>query len=169
MIEGVTEASMLRKVMLAILALLIAAPAIAAGGVVSAADPRAAAAGREILRAGGSSTRCGDRDDAGAQLVEPQSSGIGGGGFLVHAGSDGASTIDGRETAPASGRPDRFLTPDGKKMAFMDAVPGGTDRYPGRYPAGRMARQRWGRLPSKQLFASAISSPAGGFADQPRA
>src|SRR5882724_5577037 len=109
---------MLQRVMLAVLALLLAGPALAAGGVVSAADPRAAAAGRDILRAGGSATDAAIAMMLALNVVEPQSSGIGGGGFLVHAGRDGATTIDGRETAPASARPDRFLAPDGHKMAF---------------------------------------------------
>src|SRR3546814_16814088 len=60
-------------------------------------------------------------------VVEPQSSGIGGGGFLVH--HDGQSglidTIDGRETAPSGAKPGRFLGPDGKPMAFRQAMPGG--------------------------------------------
>jgi gamma-glutamyltranspeptidase/glutathione hydrolase len=159
---------MLQRVTLAILALLLAAPAVAAGGVVSAADPRAAAAGREMLRAGGSATDAAIAMMLALNVVEPQSSGIGGGGFLVHAGADGATSIDGRETAPASARPDRFLTPDGQKMAFMDAVPGGISvGIPGNIRLAQMAHKRWGRLPWKRLFAPAIKLAADGFAISP--
>ena len=148
---------MLQRVMLAILALLLAGPALAAGGVVSAADPRAAAAGRDILRAGGSATDAAIAMMLALNVVEPQSSGIGGGGFLIHAGRDGATTIDGRETAPAGARPDRFLMPDGHKMAFMDAVPGGISvGIPGNICLAAMAHRHWGRLPWKRL-----SSPGG--------
>lgn len=159
---------MLRKLMLAILALLIAAPALAAGGVVSAADPRAAEAGREILRAGGSATDAAIAMMLALTVVEPQSSGIGGGGFLIHSGPEGATTIDGRETAPASARPDRFLTPDGKKMAFMDAVPGGISiGIPGNIRLAEAAHRRWGRLPWKRLFVPAIRLAAQGYRISP--
>ncbi len=160
---------MLRRLMLAILALLLATPALAAGGVVSAADPRAAEAGREILRAGGSATDAAIAMMLALNVVEPQSSGIGGGGFLIHAGPDGAATtIDGRETAPASARPDRFLTPDGKKMAFMDAVPGGISiGIPGNIRLAELAHKRWGKLPWKRLFAPAIRLAAQGYQISP--
>lgn len=159
---------MLRRVMLAVLALLLAGPAFAAGGVVSAADPRAAAAGREILRAGGSATDAAIAMMLALNVVEPQSSGIGGGGFMIHAGRDGATTIDGRETAPASARPDRFLTPDGKKMAFIDAEPGGISvGIPGNIRLAALAHARWGRLPWKRLFAPAIRLAAEGYAITP--
>ena len=159
---------MLRRLMLAILALLLAAPAWAAGGIVSAADPRAAEAGRDILRAGGSATDAAIAMMLALNVVEPQSSGIGGGGFLIHAGSDGATTRDGRETAPASARPDRFLAPDGQKMAFMDAVPGGISiGIPGNIRLAEMAHKRWGRLPWKRLFAPAIRLAAQGYRISP--
>ena len=160
---------MLRRLMLAILALLLTTPAFANGGVVSAADPRAAEAGREILRAGGSATDAAIAMMLALNVVEPQSSGIGGGGFLIHAGPGGASTtIDGRETAPASARPDRFLTPDGKKMAFMDAVPGGISiGIPGNIRLAELAHKRWGRLPWRRLFAPAIRLAAQGYQISP--
>jgi gamma-glutamyltranspeptidase/glutathione hydrolase len=158
---------MLRRLIF-ILSLLLAAPALAAGGVVSAADPRAAEAGREILRAGGSATDAAIAMMLALNVVEPQSSGIGGGGFLVHSGSDGATTIDGRETAPASARPDRFLAPDGKKMAFIDAVPGGISiGIPGNIRLAEEAHRRWGKLPWKRLFTPAIRLAADGFQISP--
>src|SRR6478736_7108738 len=76
-------------------------------GMVSAADPRAAQAGAEILRAGGSATDAAIATMLALTVVEPQSSGIGGGGFLVASGADGAiETLDGRETAPAAATPE---------------------------------------------------------------
>jgi gamma-glutamyltranspeptidase/glutathione hydrolase len=121
-----------------------------------------------MLRAGGSSTDAAIAMMLALNVVEPQSSGIGGGGFLIHAGRDGPVTIDGRETAPASARPNRFMTPDGKKMAFMDAVPGGISiGIPGNIRLAALAHRRWGVLPWKQLFAPAIRLAAQGFAVTP--
>ena len=94
-------------------------------GMVSAADPRAAAAGAEMLREGGSAA-----DAIGATLlaltvVEPQSSGIGGGGFLVYDhGAATPDTYDGRETAPAAARGDWFFV-NGKPLEFPQVIPGG--------------------------------------------
>ena len=87
----------------------------AAQGVTSSADPRATEAGREILHQGGTAADAAVAMVAVLTLVEPQSSGIGGGGFMLHSAKDGSiSTIDGRETAPAAAKPERFLGPDGK-------------------------------------------------------
>ena len=90
------------KRILAFLFLLIAAPVLAKGGMVSCADPRAAAAGREILRAGGSAADAAIATMLALTVVEPQSSGIGGGGYLVHADgrTNALDSYDGRETAP---------------------------------------------------------------------
>ena len=71
-------------------------------------------------------------------LVEPQSSGIGGGAFLLHWDEANLITLDGRETAPAAAKPERFLGPDGKPMAFYDAVVGGRSvGVPGTLPCWR--------------------------------
>src|SRR5688572_18339733 len=79
------------------------AQTVAARGVVSAADPRAAEAGAAMLRQGGSATDAAIATMLALTVVEPQSSGIGGGGFLLHGGAGGAiETFDGRETAPAA-------------------------------------------------------------------
>ena len=96
--------------------------------MVAAANPLAAEAGREILRAGGSAVDAAIAIQLVLNLVEPQSSGIGGGAFLVHwdeAGRSALTTLDGRETAPAAATPDRFIGRDGKPMPFMEAVVGG--------------------------------------------
>ena len=86
---------------------------VSTNATVSAADPRAAAAGQEILRKGGSATDAAIAMMLTLNVVEPHNSGIGGGGFLMH--HDGQSgvleSIDGRETAPAAARPAHARAP----------------------------------------------------------
>ncbi|MDB5662392.1 MAG: hypothetical protein JWN59_730 [Sphingomonas bacterium] len=152
---------------------LLITPAVAAarGGVVSASDPRAAAAGRAMLRSGGSAADAAMAMMLALTVVEPQSSGIGGGGFLVHHdGKTGTvATIDGRETAPAAARPDRFLGTDGKPMPFLQAVVGGRSvGVPGNIRLAARAHQRWGKLPWKRLFDPAIRLAERGFTVTPR-
>ena len=145
------------RILLALL--LILAPASVRAGVVSAADPRAAEAGREILRAGGSAADAAIATMLALTVVEPQSSGIGGGGFLVHhsAASGQVSTIDGRETAPASARPDRFLGPDGRPLPFSRAFPGGLSvGVPGNMRLAELAHRKHGKLKWSRLFQPAI-------------
>src|SRR6478752_1362424 len=92
-------------------------------GVVSAADPRAAEAGAEMLRKDGSATDAAIATMLVLGVVEPQSSGIGGGGFLVYGNKDGGVvTFDGREAAPMAASPDWFLDAAGNPRPFMDAV-----------------------------------------------
>ncbi|RYD42038.1 MAG: gamma-glutamyltransferase, partial [Sphingomonadales bacterium] len=100
--------------LVALLSVTVSSPALAQG-VTSSADPRATEAGREILHQGGTAADAAVAMVAVLTLVEPQSSGIGGGGFMVHHNAkDGSiSTIDGREMAPASAKPERFLGADG--------------------------------------------------------
>ncbi|NML11090.1 gamma-glutamyltransferase [Sphingobium sp. AR-3-1] len=155
---------------LALLA-LIPAPAAARAPVstnatVSAADPRAAQAGQEILRQGGSATDAAIAMMLTLNVVEPHNSGIGGGGFLMH--HDGATglleSIDGRETAPAAARPDRFMGVDGKPLPFIQAWPGGYSAgVPGNLRLAWDAHKKWGKLPWADLFAPAIRYAQDGF------
>jgi gamma-glutamyltranspeptidase/glutathione hydrolase len=155
---------------IALLALL-PAPAFARDPVstnatVSAADPRAAQAGQEILRKGGSATDAAIAMMLTLNVVEPHNSGIGGGGFLMH--HDGATgaleSIDGRETAPAAARPDRFMGPDGKPLPFIQAWPGGFSAgVPGNLRMAWDAHKKWGKLPWADLFAPAIRNARDGF------
>src|SRR3546814_1098944 len=99
-------------------------------------------------------------------VVEPQSSGIGGGGFLVRhdARNGGVTTIDGREVAPAAATANRFLNADGSRMGFRDAVAGGLSvGVPGNVRLMEMAHGRWGRLKWSRLFKPAIKLAHDGF------
>lgn len=134
--------------------------------VVTSADPRATAAGEEMLRAGGTAADAALAVMITLSVVEPQSSGIGGGGFFVY--NDSASnttfTIDGREKAPASATPDRFLGPDGKPMPFGEAYVGGKSvGVPGNIRLAAMAHKKWGKLPWARLFQPAIRHAEQGF------
>ncbi len=133
--------------------------------MVVAAEPLAAEAGREILRQGGSAVDAAIATELVLGLVEPQSSGLGGGAFLVmwDAKSREVKTFDGRETAPAAAEPDRFLQ-DGKPMAFEDAVRSGLSvGVPGLLRMLESAHARYGKLPWASLFAPAIKLAEGGF------
>lgn len=143
----------------------------AARGAVSAADPRAAEAGREILAAGGSAADAALATMLALTVVEPQSSGIGGGGFLVYHDErrDRLSTYDGRETAPAAATPALFLGPDGRPLPFGQARPGGKSvGVPGNFRLMELAHERHGRLPWARLFQPAIRLARDGFAITPR-
>jgi gamma-glutamyltranspeptidase/glutathione hydrolase len=98
-------------------------------------------------------------------LVEPQSSGIGGGGLLVyHDERNGITTIDGRETAPAAAKEGRFLGPDGKPRSFRDVVPGGLSvGVPGNVRLMEAAHRKWGKLEWAALFQPAIRLAEDGF------
>jgi gamma-glutamyltranspeptidase/glutathione hydrolase len=155
----------MKTVFLAFAALLLPASA-SAQGVVTSADPRATEAGQEILRAGGTATDAALAMMLALTVVEPQSSGIGGGGFLIHydAKAKRTQTIDGREKAPATATPDRLLGPDGKPKPFVQLFPGGKSvGVPGNLRLAAMAHQKWGKLPWKALFAPAIRLAEGGF------
>ena len=103
------------------------APARAERYMISAANPLAARAGLEILRAGGSAVDAAIAAQMVLNLVEPQSSGIGGGGFMLHydAETRHVTAYDGRETAPAAVTPELFLDAGGAPLGFWDAVIGG--------------------------------------------
>jgi gamma-glutamyltranspeptidase/glutathione hydrolase len=139
--------------------------------MVAAANPLAAMAGRDILRAGGSATDAAIAIQFVLNLVEPQSSGIGGGAFMLHwdEAARKVTTLDGRETAPAAAKPDRFIGPDGRPMRFVDAVVGGRSvGVPGTLKLLEEAHRRWGRLRWPQLLAPAIALAEDGFAVSPR-
>jgi len=139
--------------------------------MVVAANPYAAQAGLEILRAGGSAVDAAVAVQMVLNLVEPQSSGIGGGAFILtfNAKTKRVESIDGRETAPAAAQPDRFLLPGGKERPFDEAVNSGLSTgVPGVLAALRLAHDRGGKLPWKQLFEPAIRLAANGFAVSPR-
>ena len=153
--------------LLAFIALAFLLPATAlAAGTVSSADPRASEAGQEMLRKGGNATDAAMAMLLALNVVEPQSSGIGGGGFLLH--HDGRTglidTIDGREAAPASASPSLFLDAGGKPLPFMAAFPGGKSvGVPGNIALMKLAHDKWGRLPWADLFQPAIRLARDGF------
>ncbi|BBK44291.1 gamma-glutamyltranspeptidase [Allostella vacuolata] len=139
--------------------------------MVAAASPPAAEAGRAILRAGGSAIDAAIAVQMVLTLVEPQSSGIGGGAFLLHwqAAARELRTYDGRETAPAAATPDQFLGPDGRPLRFLDAVVGGLSvGVPGAVRMLEMAHRAHGRLPWADLFEPAIRLAEQGFPVSPR-
>ena len=141
-----------------------------AQGVVEAADPRAAEAGRSILAEGGSATDAAIAVMLALTVVEPQSSGIGGGGFAVLGLPDGfVTTFDGRETAPAAAGPDWFLNPDGTPQSSRDVVRTGLSvGVPGNIAMAAKMHARYGRLPWAALFAPAIALADEGFIVNPR-
>ncbi|WP_336985299.1 gamma-glutamyltransferase family protein [Altererythrobacter aquiaggeris] len=134
-------------------------------GVVSAADPRAAEAGASILRQGGTATDAAIATMLALTVVEPQSSGIGGGGFFVRGTADGAvTTIDGRETAPAAAGEDWFLFSDGQPVGYRGAVMTGLSTgVPGNIRLAEMAHRQHGRLDWTELFAPAIKLASEGY------
>jgi gamma-glutamyltranspeptidase / glutathione hydrolase len=146
------------RFILAFVALSLPAAAVASGGVVSSADPRATAAGQEILREGGSAADAAMAMMLALTVVEPQSSGIGGGGFLVYhdVKTGKVATINGREKAPASAKPDQFMT-QGAPTPFPQAFPGGLSTgVPGNIRLMARTHARWGKLPWGKLFEPAI-------------
>jgi gamma-glutamyltranspeptidase/glutathione hydrolase len=145
----------------------IAAPgADIAAGAVSTADPRATAAGEAILAQGGSASDAAIAVMLALTVVEPQSSGIGGGGFLVRAdGTTGAlTTIDGRETAPAAATAMRFLDDDGKVLGREARVFSGLSvGVPGNVALAAKVHAEHGKLPWAKLFEPAIALAEEGF------
>lgn len=159
------------KKMVALLLALLAPLLAHAQGMVSAADPRAAAAGVEILREGGTATDAAIATMLALGVVEPQSSGLGGGSFLVlyDARTRATTTVDGRETAPMAADDHWFYGPDGKPLSHFAAVPGGRSvGVPGALRAMAMAHARSGKLAWAKLFGPAIRLARDGFKVTPR-
>jgi gamma-glutamyltranspeptidase/glutathione hydrolase len=146
-------------------------PATARHFMVATANPLATDAGYRVLREGGSAVDAAIAVQLVLGLVEPQSSGLGGGAFmLVHdARRNRLQVYDGRETAPLAATPQRFLQPDGQPMAFHAAVVGGRSVGVPGVPALLAASYRaHGRLPWARLFQPAIALAERGFAVSPR-
>src|SRR5690606_35344405 len=136
---------------------------------VAAANPLATEAGYEILKAGGSALDAAVAVQMVLTLVEPQSSGIGGGAFLLHWDGERVVALDGRETAPAAADETLFLQPDGTPMNFQQAVIGGRSvGVPGAVKMLEQALREHGKLPWKSLFQTAIHLADVGFPVSPR-
>ncbi|NVZ19388.1 gamma-glutamyltransferase [Pseudomonas costantinii] len=137
--------------------------------MAAAANPLAAEAGREMLRQGGSAIDAAIAMQAVLTLVEPQSSGIGGGAFIMLWDGKNVHAYDGRETAPAGATERLFLKADGTPMAFSEAQIGGRSvGTPGVLRALEMAHQKTGHLQWSKLFDPAIRLAEQGFAISPR-
>ena len=137
--------------------------------MAAAANPLAAEAGREMLRRGGSAIDAAIAMQAVLTLVEPQSSGIGGGAFIVLWDGKAVRTYDGRETAPAGATERLFLQADGKPMPFTAAQIGGRSvGTPGVLRGLELAHRKHGRLKWATLFEPAIALAEQGFAISPR-
>ena len=162
----------MKKLFLSFFVLIFLPTAALAGkGAVSAADPRAAEAGREMLRAGGSAADAALAMMLALSVVDPQSSVIGGGGFFVYhdAITGQPATVDGRETAPAAATENRFLGADGRPLPFRDAFLGGHSvGVPGNIALAAKAHAKWGRLGWSRLFQPAINLAEKGYVVSPR-
>src|SRR3569832_201733 len=137
--------------------------------MVAAANPLATDAGYRILRAGGSAVDAAIAVLMVLNLVEPQSSGIGGGAFLLHFDGKEVKAFDGRETAPAAASEFLFQNADGKPVPFYERVIGGRSvGVPGVLRMLELAHRRYGKLPWQTLFAPAITLAEEGLAVSPR-
>ncbi|WP_395686966.1 gamma-glutamyltransferase [Caenimonas koreensis] len=131
---------------------------------VAAANPLATDAGYQILKAGGNAVDAAVAVQMVLALVEPQSSGIAGGAFMLHFDGKRVVAFDGRETAPARADENLFLGADGKPMAFQQAVVGGRSvGVPGAVRMLEMAHRQYGKLPWATLFQPAIQLAENGF------
>ena len=136
---------------------------------IATANPLASDAGYQVLKSGGSAVDAAVAAQMVLTLVEPQSSGLGGGAFLLHFNGKDVEAFDGRETAPAAATPDLFLQPDGQPMAVADAAVGGRPvGVPGTLRMLEMAHREHGKLPWARLFEPAITLAENGFYISPR-
>jgi gamma-glutamyltranspeptidase/glutathione hydrolase len=144
---------------------------LASRHMIVAAHPLAAQAGLDALRAGGSALDAALTAQLVLNVVEPQSSGIGGGAFLLHyqRSSDRLAVYDGRETAPAAAAPERFLDHDGRPLRYLPSVGSGLSvGTPGLLRMMQLAHARHGKLAWADLFRSAIRIAEEGFDVSPR-
>ena len=146
-------------------------PTTAQDWMVAAANPLAVDAGADVLRAGGTAADAMVAVQAVLGLVEPQSSGLGGGAFLVwyDATSGELTTLDGRETAPLAATPTMFQDENGERLSFFDAVVGGLSvGTPGTPKLMEDAHRRWGQSNWADLLTPAIDLAEAGFIVSPR-
>ncbi|MHA6264841.1 gamma-glutamyltransferase [Arenibacterium sp. CAU 1754] len=146
-------------------------PVVSDNWMIAAANPLAVEAGADVLRAGGSAADAMVAVQVVLGLVEPQSSGLGGGAFLVwyDAASGQLTTLDGRETAPLAATPRLFQDENGEPLKFFDAVVGGRSvGTPGTPALLEEAHRRWGRAPWPALFQAGIALAEDGFTVSPR-
>jgi len=137
--------------------------------MVAAANPLAARAGLQVLREGGSAVDAAIAIQLVLTLVEPQSSGIGGGAFLLHWDGQHVQAYDGRETAPMAASEDQFLGPDGRPLPFRDAAASGLSvGVPGVLRMLERVHRDHGRLKWARLFEPAIELAQHGFPVSPR-
>lgn len=146
-------------------------PVTGSDWMVSAAHPLAVEAGARVLEAGGNAADAMVAVQVVLGLVEPQSSGLGGGAFLVwyDAETGEVTTLDGRETAPFAATPTLFQDDEGQPLGFMDAVVGGRSvGTPGTPRLMEVAHRKWGRANWSGLFQDGIRLAEDGFAVSPR-
>ncbi len=139
--------------------------------MVVSAHPAATEAGMAVLDGGGSAVDAAVAVQLVLNLVEPQSSGIGGGAFMLHwdQRERRLTTLDGRETAPSAADPDYFLRPDGTPVPFDEAVPGGRSvGVPGTLALLSLAHELHGHRLWPELLAPAIRLAEAGFPISPR-
>jgi len=146
-------------------------PVIAQKWMVAAANPYAVEVGADVLAKGGTAADALVAVQAMLGLVEPQSSGLGGGAFLVwyDAASGAVTTLDGRETAPLDVTPQLFQNEQGEPLGFFDAVVGGRSvGTPGTPALMSAAHARWGNQDWADLLAPAVAMAEKGFVVSPR-
>ncbi|MEX0277037.1 MAG: gamma-glutamyltransferase [Ruegeria sp.] len=139
--------------------------------MVAAANPLAVQAGYDVLAKGGTAADAMIAVQLMLNLVEPQSSGIGGGAFMLYwdASTGDLVTFDARETAPAAATPERFLDENGERMPFVQSVSGGQSvGVPGILRLMEVSHNLYGKLPWPDLFQSTIETAENGFEVSPR-
>ncbi|WP_175748962.1 gamma-glutamyltransferase [Burkholderia pyrrocinia] len=137
--------------------------------MIAAANPLATQAGYEMLKAGGTAIDAAIATQMVLALVEPQSSGIGGGAFMLYFDGKATQAYDGRETAPAAATDRLFYGPTGQPMGFYEGVVGGRSvGTPGVLRMLDAAHRAHGKLPWRRLFQPAIRLAEHGFTISPR-